>query len=48
MKQGESVECTIACKPNDKNARDLDIVIDYSFDGDCMKANRKQQAYRLR
>ena len=32
--QGEVLEGSIACKPNEGNPRDLDITISYEFNGD--------------
>lgn len=47
MKQGEIVTARISCNPNAKNTRDLDIQVDYKFDGACMGVDRVQN-YRLR
>lgn len=33
MKVGETVEGTLACRPNEKNPRDLDIAVEYKFNG---------------
>jgi len=41
IKQGESITGTLACKPNVKNPRDLDIAIDYEFTGANMTSKDK-------
>jgi protein arginine N-methyltransferase 1 len=33
IRQNETIQGTLACKPNAKNPRDLDITIDYEFSG---------------
>ncbi|KAK9709484.1 Nuclear SAM-dependent mono-and asymmetric methyltransferase [Basidiobolus ranarum] len=33
IKTGETIHGEILCKPNDRNPRDLDIELDYKFDG---------------
>lgn len=48
MCQGESLPCSITCKPNDRNARDLDIIVSHEFKGACMEYDKKDQLYRLR
>lgn len=47
VKAGEKLSGTLSCTPNPKNHRDLDIVIKYDFDGECMSAHH-EQFYRLR
>ncbi len=44
---GETITGHLACKPNAKNPRDLDIVIDYEFDGERGRA-KGEQSYRMR
>ncbi|KAG0170556.1 type I protein arginine N-methyltransferase Rmt1 [Apophysomyces sp. BC1015] len=34
VKNGESIEGVVSCAPNQRNPRDLDIIIDYSFTGE--------------
>ncbi|CAO3592151.1 unnamed protein product [Absidia cylindrospora] len=34
VNKGETIQGTIACAPNDRNPRDLDIIIDYNFKGE--------------
>lgn len=41
IRQGETVTGSLACKPNAKNPRDLDIVIDYEFNGSNMQSKDK-------
>jgi protein arginine N-methyltransferase 1 len=41
IRQGESISGTLACKPNAKNPRDLDITIDYDFNGANMQSTDK-------
>jgi len=38
IKQGEQINGTLSCKPNAKNPRDLDITIDYNFQGSIMSS----------
>ncbi|GBF92903.1 arginine N-methyltransferase [Raphidocelis subcapitata] len=45
--RGERLSGTLACKPNDKNPRDLDISLSYDFEGQHCEAHRKQE-YRMR
>lgn len=45
--QGESVTGILSCTPNAKNRRDLDISIEYRFDGQHGKCHRTQ-SYRMR
>lgn len=47
MQQGESIEGVLACRPNRKNPRDLDIAIEYEFHGRLNKAKNVLR-YRLR
>ncbi|KAL3822982.1 hypothetical protein ACHAXA_008122 [Cyclostephanos tholiformis] len=46
--EGEEITGTIACRPNRKNARDLDISLDINFDGRYSKIISKHVEYRLR
>ena len=46
--EGEEVTGTIACRPNRRNARDLDIALDIIFDGRHSKISNKRMEYRLR
>lgn len=47
--EGEEVTGTIACRPNRRNARDLDIALDINnFDGRHSKIINKHMEYRLR
>mmetsp|Transcript_3043 Transcript_3043/g.5233 ORF Transcript_3043/g.5233 Transcript_3043/m.5233 type:complete len:347 (-) Transcript_3043:437-1477(-) len=45
--QGEEVNGVLRCKPNDKNPRDLDIEMSYTFEGKHGQCKRTQQ-YRMR
>eukprot|EP01138_Halocafeteria_seosinensis_P005747 gb/GECG01005875.1/.p1 GENE.gb/GECG01005875.1/~~gb/GECG01005875.1/.p1 ORF type:complete len:350 (+),score=54.94 gb/GECG01005875.1/:1-1050(+) len=47
VNSGEVLEGKLTCRPNDNNPRDLDITIDYKFEGSHQKAERSQ-FYRLR
>lgn len=47
MEAGDFVSGTLACRPNKKNPRDLDIAIRYSYTGNNMSAGRTLR-YRLR
>lgn len=38
IKSDEVIKGNLSCKPNAKNPRDLDIIIDYTFDGSNMKS----------
>lgn len=38
IRQGETISGNIACKPNAKNPRDLDITVDYEFNGANMQS----------
>ncbi|CAE7896572.1 PRMT1 [Symbiodinium sp. KB8] len=44
---GEKLTGTLSCKPNDKNPRDLDIDVEYKFEGEFGSVQRKQP-YKLR
>lgn len=44
---GETITGELSCKPNDKNPRDLDIELGYSFEGKHGQCTRTQQ-YRMR
>lgn len=47
--EGDKVRGTISCSPNARNNRDLDIAIDYSFEGKNMQTNGiVSQQYKLR
>jgi protein arginine N-methyltransferase 1 len=48
IKQGEDITASISCAPNPGNPRDLDIRINYTFDGAEMKIDQREQHYRLR
>jgi len=39
IKNGETVEGELSCSPNEKNPRDLNIKINYKFDGEFMKSS---------
>lgn len=41
IRQGETITGNLACKPNAKNPRDLDITIDYDFRGQNMESKAK-------
>lgn len=47
MEQDESLEGVLACRPNKKNHRDLDIAVEYKFDGKHTQVDRILR-YRLR
>jgi len=47
VNKGESINGTISCVQNSKNCRDLDITINYSFDGESCSVNNEQM-YKLR
>jgi protein arginine N-methyltransferase 1 len=40
--EGETIRGTLSCKPNDKNPRDLDITLEYHFEGKHCEAHRTQ------
>jgi hypothetical protein len=40
--EGETIRGTLSCKPNAKNPRDLDIVLEYHFEGKHCEAHRTQ------
>jgi len=42
IRQGEVITGSLSCKPNQKNKRDLDIVINYDFKGSTMSASGAQ------
>jgi len=44
---GETLSGELRCRPNGRNRRDLDIEIDYAFNGRAMNA-RRTQSFRLR
>jgi type I protein arginine methyltransferase len=44
---GETLSGELRCRPNARNRRDLDIELDYAFDGKIMQS-RRTQSYRLR
>jgi protein arginine N-methyltransferase 1 len=45
VKKGEEIRGEFSCKPNAKNPRDLDIVIDYHFEGEHDKVSATQQFF---
>eukprot|EP00878_Enallax_costatus_P015964 GHUV01016737.1.p1 GENE.GHUV01016737.1~~GHUV01016737.1.p1 ORF type:complete len:324 (+),score=71.11 GHUV01016737.1:518-1489(+) len=45
--EGEVITGTLSCKPNVKNPRDLDITLEYNFEGKHCEAHRTQE-YRMR
>ncbi|KAA8493522.1 Protein arginine N-methyltransferase 1 [Porphyridium purpureum] len=47
MAQGDKLRGSLACRPNKKNPRDLDIAIDYSMEGEHMQVSSCMR-YRLR
>lgn len=47
IRQGESITGTLTCKPNAKNPRDLDISVDYEFNGSNMQSKATQH-YNMR
>ncbi len=47
MEQGEVLEGVLACRPNKKNHRDLDIAVEYKFEGRHVNAGQILR-YRLR
>ena len=47
--KGEKITGTLECRPNEKNERDLDVVIEYKFEGSmdtCTTEARME--YRMR
>lgn len=46
IKQGETINGTLKCKPNAKNPRDLDIDISYSFKGDLISVS-EDRSYHM-
>ena len=47
VNEGETVRGVLRCKPNGKNPRDLDIELEYHFEGAHCEAHRTQH-YRMR
>lgn len=47
MDSGEMITGTLACRPNSKNPRDLDIAVEYDFNGTNAR-NSSMLRYRLR
>ena len=47
IKQGETIQGTLTCAPNNNNPRDLDISIEYSFDGAIGKIENEISHYRM-
>jgi len=45
---GEKLSGNIKCTRNKKNIRDLDIVLDYKYEGEISRAERKDLFYRMR
>jgi len=45
IKKGEEIRGEFSCKPNQKNPRDLDIVIEYKFNGAYETIETSQQYY---
>jgi len=45
IKRGEEIRGEFSCKPNDKNPRDLDFVIEFSFKGEYETVQGKQEYY---
>jgi type I protein arginine methyltransferase len=43
IKEGEKIEGMLKCKPNAKNPRDLDIEIDFKFDGQSSQLQESHQ-----
>lgn len=46
IREGETITGSLACAPNKKNPRDLDIVIDYNFEGEYGVVN-ESFAYKM-
>lgn len=46
-KKGEEIHGTFAMNPNEKNNRDLDFVIDVTFNGELSQVSEKN-TYRMR
>ena len=38
VKEGETIHGQLSCKPNDQNPRDLDITIQYRFQGEVCES----------
>eukprot|EP01029_Cantina_marsupialis_P021222 TRINITY_DN5055_c0_g1_i1.p1 TRINITY_DN5055_c0_g1~~TRINITY_DN5055_c0_g1_i1.p1 ORF type:complete len:353 (+),score=85.58 TRINITY_DN5055_c0_g1_i1:44-1060(+) len=47
MKEGEGIDVEFDCKPNAKNPRDLDFIVEYKFEGEAGKLSSKRQ-YHMR
>ena len=47
FKRDEIVTGKLACRPNGKNRRDLDIAIDYSFDGSQQTLDNIHTQYKM-
>jgi len=47
IRQNEAISGVLTCKPNGKNPRDLDITIDYEFNGTNMQTKNSQK-YNMR
>jgi protein arginine N-methyltransferase 1 len=47
VKEGEEITGALTCKPNGKNHRDLDFIIEYEFNGELSQSKQKN-AYRMR
>lgn len=45
VKEKDNIEGVISCKPNEKNPRDLDIVIDFKVDGAHPMSEKRE--YRM-
>ncbi|KAF6255866.1 protein arginine N-methyltransferase [Scenedesmus sp. NREL 46B-D3] len=45
--EGETIRGVLSCRPNAKNPRDLDITLEYHFEGKHCEAHRTQE-YRMR
>ena len=47
IKEGEQIEGTLACKPNEGNKRDLDLSLDISFAGQLQQFSNLIAEYRM-
>jgi len=47
IRQNEVISGVLTCKPNQKNPRDLDITVDYEFNGSTMQTKGSQK-YNMR
>lgn len=45
LKANDNIEGVISCRPNEKNPRDLDIVLDFKVDGAHPMAEKRE--YRM-